>query len=102
MRRNQLVTQAFAVHKEQSTTAPPKGEDHTERVQKLLDEMHSEFGRRRKILISGLPPDFTEEVGNAISSALFKHYYCVHPHKDGMILSCHCLYVYIITSERCR
>ena len=68
MRRNQLDTLGFAVHNEQKTAASLKEGGHTERVQKLLDEMHSEFGRRRKIQILGLPPDFAEKVVNAGSS----------------------------------
>ena len=71
MRRNQLVTQAFAVHNELDKVAPLNGDGHSERLQTLLDEMHSEFGRRRKIQISGLPPDFTEKVMNAETIATF-------------------------------
>ena len=31
-------------------------------TEKVVAEMHAEFGRRRKITVSGLPVDFTEEV----------------------------------------
>lgn len=65
MRRNEPGGQDFTIPHKQDSAASLKENSNIESVQKLLEEMHSEFGRRKKIQISGLPPDFTEEVVNA-------------------------------------
>lgn len=44
----------------------------TVETEKLVAEMHAEFGRRRKITVSGLPVDFTEEVHTFISNNLIE------------------------------
>ena len=45
--------------------AIPLGEEvvqATVETEKVVAEMHAEFAHRRKIIVSGLPVDFTEEV----------------------------------------
>ena len=98
MRRNQLVTQAFAVLNELDKAAPLNGDGQSERLQTLLDEMHSEFGRRRKIQISGLPPDFTEKVMNAESSRFNSSLVHVGSKLEGYFLTthCRCLYYFLV------
>ena len=46
-------------------SATPLGEEvaiATVETEKVVAEMHAEFAHRRKIIVSGFPVDFTEEV----------------------------------------